>query len=63
MKFETVENLSAAELDALLANYDKQARRLRSEAFKTGFSDWFASVRAVLRSTFVQEHKLAHASE
>ena len=63
MNHATVEHLTPEQRSVLLANYDREARRLRSEAAKTLFSDWFKSVRGALASTFVQQHKLAHAAE
>ena len=63
MKHDTLEHLTPEERYAILTNYENEARRLRSEAFKTFFSEGFRAVRNMFKSTFAQDHKLAHASE
>ena len=63
MKYDTFDSLTPEQRSVLLANYDKEARRLRSEAANTLFSEWFKSVKGALGRTFVQQHKLAHAAE
>ena len=63
MRYETVEHLTPEQLDALLASYDREARRLRSATLKSAYSQAFSTIRNMLKSTFIQQHKLAHASE
>ena len=55
--------MNSEELSALLENYDAEARRLRSQAFKTFFSEWFDGVRQGLKNLFAQTGTIAHASE
>ncbi|MEM7425843.1 MAG: hypothetical protein AAF441_07095 [Pseudomonadota bacterium] len=60
---ETVTRLTPEELNALLANYEAEARRMRGETLKVLFSEWLAGARQAIGNIVPQPRNVAHASE